>query len=353
MYVDAAPIFQKLGCELSVVSTAKLLGEYASSFEKAGYKVYHMPYSNSKFSFITKWKNNLQLIYFLKSEHYDVVHTHRSDMKWDMALCAWIAGCKSIYTFHSVFKSNWYSYRLHRWLRWSAKHLFGCTFQTISDSVYENEKQYYHNDTIKIYNWYGSNRFYPAEENEKEKVRKELKISKDTLVLISVGGCSPIKRHTDILKALPKILEEKPDTIYFHLGEGTSLKEEMELAKQLNIVDKIHFYGNQTDIRKYLIASDIYLMTSKNEGIPLTTIEAMACRIPTILYNVPGLKDFNKREECSVLIEADYNLLANMVLSFSKDKEKQKLITDKAERLVKSNFSMEKNVIQIFDLYKK
>lgn len=44
MYVDAAPVFQKLGCELSVVNTANHLGEYASFFEKAGYKVFHRPY---------------------------------------------------------------------------------------------------------------------------------------------------------------------------------------------------------------------------------------------------------------------------------------------------------------------
>lgn len=40
MYVDAASIFQKLGCDLSIVNTANHLGEYAPYFEKAGYKVF-------------------------------------------------------------------------------------------------------------------------------------------------------------------------------------------------------------------------------------------------------------------------------------------------------------------------
>ncbi len=40
MYVDAAPIFQRLGCDLSIVNTSKHLGVYTPFFEKAGYKVF-------------------------------------------------------------------------------------------------------------------------------------------------------------------------------------------------------------------------------------------------------------------------------------------------------------------------
>ncbi len=157
-----------------------------------------------------------------------------------MSFCAWKAGCKSVYTFHNVFRSHWYSYPWHWWLRWCAKHLFGCIFQTISDSVYENERNYYHNNTTKIYNWYGSTRFYPAQANEKQEVRESLNIPQNSLVIVSVGGCSPIKRHTDIIKALPEIIKVLPNTIYLHLGEGISLNEEKALAKELNVEKKIY-----------------------------------------------------------------------------------------------------------------
>lgn len=350
MYVDAAPVFQKLGCELSVVNTANHLGEYALFFEKAGYKVFHRPYPKG---YLKRWKYYRDTIQFLKREKYDVVHIHSSALKWGMSYCAWKAGCKSVYTFHNVFRSHWYTYPYHWWLRWSAKHLFGCTFQTISDSVYENEKRYYHNETIKIYNWYGSCRFYPAKPNEKQDIRNRLNIPQDALVIISVGGCSPIKRHTDVIKTLPKILKEYPNTIYLHLGEGVSLQEEIELANQLGVSKNVHFCGNQKDVRQFLIASDIYLMPSKHEGIPITTIEAMACEVPAILYNVPGLRDFNKKLECSELIAEDYKLLAQTIIKLYKDKERQLLMTQNAKSFVDSHFYMETNVKKIFELYKK
>lgn len=234
------------------------------------------------------------------------------------------------------------------------KHFYHCQLQSISDSVYDNEKNYYHNETTKIYNWYGSNRIYPAtSEKEKLDIRKEFGINKDTLVLISVGGCSPIKQHTDIIKALPAILKLHPDTVYLHLGNGASTEEEQQLAIMLNVNSNIRFCGNQTDVRKYLIASDIYVMPSKYEGISIATIEAMACNIPTILYNVPGLRDFNNQKDCCELIPEDYNLLAGAIIRLYNDKiRKEELIRNAAE-LVHNNYDMRTNATKIFNLYRQ
>ena len=54
------------------------------------------------------------------------------------------------------------------------------------------------------------NRFRPASKGEKEVIRKTLGISQNALVIISVGGCSGIKRHQEIIKALPLILKSFP-----------------------------------------------------------------------------------------------------------------------------------------------
>lgn len=180
-----------------------------------------------------------------------------------------------------------------------------------------------------------------------------MNIPQDALVLISVGGCSPIKRHTDVIKALPEILKEYPNAIYLHLGEGVSLQEEIELADQLGVSKNVIFCGNQKDVRQFLIASDIYVMPSKHEGIPITTIEAMACKIPAILYNVPGLRDFNKEMECSELIAEDYRLLAQTIIKLYKNKGRQLFLTQNAKSFVDCHFYMETNTKKIFELYKK
>lgn len=350
MYVDAAPFFQKKGCELSVVSTAPDLGEYASYFERSGYRVFHKPHPSSK-KYISRIKYYKDFIRFLKKENYDVVHIHSNSIMWEMALCARLAGKRSVYTFHSVFASHFYSYPYHLWKRWSAKKIFRCKFQTISNSVYDNELNRYHNKTKKIYNWYGNNRFYPALADEKKVKRDELGIPEDALVLISVGGCNSVKRHSEIIKALPHIIQNYPNVLYLHLGKGETEAEEKKMVNDLGLSEYVRFCNNQADIRKYMIASDIYLMPSKHEGISITTIEAMACSIPAILYNVPGLRDFNSTGENSLLIPEDHKILAEKVIYLHQNPAISLKLSENARELVKTTYHLEKNAAEIYQLY--
>lgn len=353
MYVGAASIFQKLGCELFVVNTTETLGTYTFAFKQKGYTVFHEPYPLRRREVKARWLWCKRMISLIKDERIDIVHIHASRLRFDMSYCAWKANVRSVYTFHNVFTTNRLWLRLYGTVqRMIAKNIFGCKFQTISDSVYNNEKNFWHNNTTLIYNWYNDLRFYPATIGEKEKIRTDLGISMDCLVLISVGGCSPIKRHSDIIKALPILLEVYPNLVYLHLGEGKSITAEFELAKSLRVVNNIRFLGNQEDVRKYLIASDIYVMPSKFEGISLTTIEAMACNIPSVLYNVPGLRDFNKEKECALIIPEDYKILAKKILDLYQNKSMQEELTINAKIFVDMNFNMNRNALKILELYK-
>lgn len=350
MYVDAADEFKSLGCDLYVINSAKELGDYANMFEAAGYKVLHLPYPHQLFA---KWKYYRMIARLVKKEKIDVIHIHSSTMKWGMALVAYITGIKSVYTFHSCFKSRYISWPYQVWLRWSAKKIFGCKFQTISDSVYQNELVYYHNKTIKIYNWFGNKRFFPASVNEKKIVREKLGISQHTFVIISVGGCSAIKRHHDIIKSLSELRKSNKDILYLHLGQGSTTKEEMSLAKQLGVDDIVRFEGNQIDVRQYLIASDVYVMSSQFEGISITTIEALACKIPAILYNVPGLRDFNLENECSFLIPEFPSEIVKAIEILQKNEELKKMLIDNGYKFVMKRYYLPNNVKQIYNLYQK
>ncbi|UMB54362.1 glycosyltransferase family 4 protein [Lutibacter sp. A64] len=352
MYVDAASVFQSLGCELSVVATAPNLGEFASKFKNARYTVFHKKIPK-RIAIIKRMVYYYSFIKFLKLNQFEVVHNHSSGTYWGMALCAKLASIRSVHTFHNVFPTSWYSRWYHIWLRWSAKNLLNCRFQTISDSVYQNERTTFFNNTTLINNWYGNNRFYPAKVGEKNLVRKKLGIAEDTLVLISVGGCSHIKRHSDIIRALPQIIEKYPNTVYLHLGEGEDLCEEEILAKELNVTQYIRFVGNQNNVRNFLIASDIYIMPSKFEGISLTTIEAMACNIPTILYDVPGLRDFNIKQKNALLIKEDVDALTYSVDKLYKNNLLKEEIANKAKTFVDEKYNMEANAKCINKLYNK
>lgn len=350
MYVDAAKVFQDNGCELSAVATADELGEFAEKFKAQGYMIYHIPYP-PKSSPIARILYVIRFSSFLKKNSIDIIHIHASKTMFGMALAAWLAGKKSLRTFHNVFPTRTTTMPFHILQRYIVKHLFKCKFHTISDSVYNNELNIFKNNTIQIDNWYGSNRFFPAEQSEKLECRKHLGILEDSFVIISVGGCSPIKRHSDILKALAIVKKTIPNCLYLHLGQGDSLKEEKTLAKTLGLQENVLFMGNQYKVRDYLVASDVYVMPSKFEGISISTVEAMGCEIPAILYDVPGLRDFNKNMVTCELIEEDYHILAKELIAFHLNPGKADALAKAAKNNVNSRYDMMTNVNKIFELY--
>lgn len=352
MYVDAAPVFQQLGCELLVVNTSEDLGEFAPAFREVGYKVFHEPYHFRCREVWKRYEWMQRMVTLIRENNVDVVHIHAARLRGIMSYVAWKAGARSVYTFHNVFRSDSsLGYAKGFVQRWAAKHVFGCKFQTISNSVYTNERNYWHDKTTLVYNWYGKRRFYPVSEHERQASRRELGLNDDELVLISVGGCSPVKRHTDVIKALPVLIGKGHKVVYLHLGEGVSLDEEKQLAQDLGVGGNVRFLGNKRNVRDYLAAADVYVMPSRYEGISITTIEAMACKIPCVLYNVPGLCDFNKELECSRMIPESYEQLAEAVEYLYNNPSEQHRLTENGFSFISKYFDMEKNARRIFDLY--
>lgn len=351
MYVDAAGVFKDGGCELCAIATADALGDFADRFEASGYTLYHKPYPG-KYNLIARLSYILKFSTFLRKNKIDVVHIHASKTMVGMAMAAWLAGKKSVRTFHNVFPTRTVTKPFHILQRQAAKHLFGCKMHTISDSVYAHELNVFKNRTKKIDNWYGSNRFFPANGQDKEQLRHTLKIPEDAFAIVSVGGCSPIKRHSDILKALSIIKKTIPNCLYLHLGEGTSLQEEIDLAQELDLEKHVLFLGNRNNVREYLVSSDVYVMPSKFEGLSISTVEAMGCEIPAILYDVPGLRDFNKHGVTCELIAEDHHALAEALMEMHRHPETAKALAKKAKTNVDTRYDMATNAAQIIELYK-
>ena len=78
----------------------------------------------------------------------------------------------------------------------------------------------------------------------------------------------------------------------------------------------------------------------------------MACQIPAILYDVPGLCDFNKTGENSISIPEDYRILGEKVLYIQANSNISLEMAIRAKNFVNKYFDMMTNASQIFELYK-
>ena len=122
--------------------------------------------------------------------------------------------------------------------------------------------------------------------NEK---RKELNLNKDDIVLISMGDLVLRKNYSLALDIIANCNNKKIK--YLICGEGPELNNLKKQAKKLEIEDQIFFLGYRTDIKELLKISDIFLFTTRQEGLPRSLMEAMAMGLPCIVSKIRGNVD--------------------------------------------------------------
>lgn len=119
--------------------------------------------------------------------------------------------------------------------------------------------------------------------------RAELGLNTDDVALISMGDLIERKNYPTAIRA---VSEAKNDQLhYFICGTGTEEGALKTLAEQLHVAQQIHFLGFRTDTKELLAASDMFLFTTKQEGLPRSTMEAMASGLPCVASKIRGNVD--------------------------------------------------------------
>ena len=119
--------------------------------------------------------------------------------------------------------------------------------------------------------------------------RKEMGFVEDDIVLISMGDLIPRKNYTVAIEAISKCKD--PRIQYIICGKGPDLEKLEEQAKKLGVEKQVHFLGFRSDVKELLAAADIFILTSLQEGLPRSVMEAMAAGLPCIVSKIRGNVD--------------------------------------------------------------
>lgn len=114
-------------------------------------------------------------------------------------------------------------------------------------------------------------------------VRETLSILGETKVLISVARFSDVKNHEKIINVFYRYQLEHEKVILLLVGDGELKNKIIEQVSKLGITDKVKFLGVRSDINKLLICSDVFIMPSKFEGVPVSLIEAQAAGVSCVI----------------------------------------------------------------------
>jgi glycosyltransferase involved in cell wall biosynthesis len=174
--------------------------------------------------------------------------------------------------------------------------------------------------------------------------------SKDLVPVIAfVGRLAPIKRPDRFLKVVEELTRRNVNCKFEIYGEGelyTEVQKEIALLK-LNV----NLFPFEADIYQLLDKVDILLMTSDNEGTPLTVMESSFAGVPCVGTDVGSMKQIVKNGVNGYLVEPDVGLLANKVEELVKDTQGLLSLKQTCKTYAQEHFNVHHYIDAHQDLY--
>lgn len=272
----------------------------------------------------------------IKSNRYDLIHIHghHYPLSWIAINIAKECNIPTVLTLHGMYALNpkelggksriediFNNYIFRKMLK-KVNAVIGLT-DSITDYAQKLEK------TTKYYTIPNgvNTQIYKDNINKKNLFKKKLKLNENRLVLLFCGRLESVKGIMEFTEAINQLSNIKNFEILI-VGEGTLANEaKTKLASKENV----HFYNWQLPekIHEFFIASDVFILPSKFEALPLTVIEAMNANLHIIYTPVGGVPDILKGYNSKSLLKSiSPNEIKNVIESLSSTEIEKKQNSD-------------------------
>lgn len=182
-----------------------------------------------------------------------------------------------------------------------------------------------------------------TEPTDRAGARRALGVNGDVHVVGMVANLNRrIKGVEYFVDAMPLILRDVPDTVFFIFGDGT-LRPELEArARALGVAPRVRFAGYHPDVARYYAAFDVSVLTSLSEGLSITLLESLQRGIPVVATRVGGNPEVVTDDETGFLVPPRNPVaFAQRVSLLLRDAALRARMGGAARRFVAQNFSAE------------
>jgi glycosyltransferase involved in cell wall biosynthesis len=288
---------------------------------------------------------------FLKTNKFDLVHTHETKSSFLTRL----AFSKKlltplIYGIHGVVFNDPRSNLGNKIYEFLERSTIGKADQLIA--VSEDVKSEYLIRNIGtgmpwevIYSGVDVSKFISSQPAENFiRLRTSLGIADQDLVIVNIGRFSISKNQKDTIQAFKRICDQNP-SINFRLilvGEGPEKSNCEFLVEDLGLAKKVKFVGFQKSIEEYLAISEINVITSLREGLPRVVVESSLAGIPTVGYQVEGISEIVSDQKSGLIVpQGDLEALVLGINELVLDAEKRRKFGILAREIALRNWSHE------------
>lgn len=266
-------------------------------------------------------------------------------------------GTKVLYTAHGLHffegapKKNWIMY-------YNFEKFFGKYTDCII--TINNEDFYLAKNKLKIDNvehvhgvGIDLNKFKPQTKNRKLELRNKYGYNENEYILIYVGELSYRKNQDMIIEAMKRLNSKINNIKLLLVGNGILESKYKEKVIKYGLEQQIDFLGYRKDIVDLMALSDLAISTSKQEGLPVNIMEAMATGLPLVVTNCRGNRDLIKHKQNGYVVEInDLSSFEKYIEDIQESKEiTSKFSTNNLEDI--KNYSTQNIDIEMTAIYSK
>lgn len=173
-----------------------------------------------------------------------------------------------------------------------------------------------------------------------ERSRAELGLPEEGRLIGNVAALVGHKDHRTLIAAMAVVLERIPDAHLVIAGDGALRPVLEEQSRTLGVCERVHFLGYRADVPAILKALDVFVLSSNEEGLGTSVLDAMACGAPVVATAAGGIPEMVTNEVTGLLVpvaQADA-LAAAMIRVLSEDALARR-IAENARMMVAERFS--------------
>lgn len=214
--------------------------------------------------------------------------------------------------------------------------------------------------TCVLYSAVDTGRLVPGacDAAERDRVRAELGVPRDGILIGAVGNLNRFKGYTYFLQAAAKIRERRRDARFLVVGRkldtdaayGDRLEQ---LTARLGLKESVFFAGFRDDIPRVLSILDVFVLSSVLESCPVALLEAMAMKVPVVATDVGAVGELLDHGRTGFVVPPrDPDALAEAVLALlARPREQIRDIVEQARKTVEDRFSVDTIARQQLQVY--
>lgn len=185
-----------------------------------------------------------------------------------------------------------------------------------------------------------------------EHLRRSLAIPYGDPVLVSVGRLEPQKDHRTLLDAMALLRQEIVSPWLVLVGDGSLRLELEQQARDLKLADRVRFVGWRNEMADWLALADVVVLPSLYEGLPLTSLEALAATKPLVATGVDGTCEVVRDGQTGLTVPAgDAVALARTIRRALEDRVLAERLSRAGHELVCASFTESRQIARTSELY--